>query len=204
MKRTLQFVIVSVVTVSLLLVFYFFFPHVWGEAVYPLDYRDSIKKYSIERNLHPNFVAAVIFTESRFHKDSVSSAGAVGLMQLMPATAGGIAAELGEPMGNLRDPGTNIKYGTYYLRELMDKFDGNTEIVSAAYNAGAGRADQYRTEGVPLPFETQNFIQKIKKAQINYEEVYDSWYIEGKEPVNPVALGFTNVATYVRGLILGR
>jgi len=95
MKRTIKFIIVSFVTVALLAIFYFFFPHVWGEILYPLDYKDLIKKYSEERNLRPNFVAAVIYTESRFNKDSVSGAGAVGLMQVMPRTADSIASEIG-------------------------------------------------------------------------------------------------------------
>src|SRR3990172_8331766 len=100
MRRTVIFIVVSVVTIGLLTIFYFFFPQVWGDVLYPLDYKDSIKKYAIERNLHPNFVAAVIYTESRFHTDSVSGVGAVGLMQLMPGTAAGIASNLGQPMGN--------------------------------------------------------------------------------------------------------
>ena len=86
----------------------------------------------------------------------------------------------------------------------MDKFDGNIDLVCASYNAGVSRAHKFDEQGIPLPLETQFFIQKVKKAQINYEEVYDSWYIEGNEPVNPIALGFTNVASFVRGLILGQ
>lgn len=205
MKRTLKFIIASVVTVSLLLVFYFFFPNVWGEALYPLYYKDSIKKYSAERNLRPNFVAAIIYSESRFHKDSVSGAGAVGLMQLMPGTAAGIAAEMGEPMGNLHDPDTNIKYGTWYLRGLMDKYDNNTDLVCAAYNAGSGRADSYKDYGTALPYETVFFIQKVKGAEEMYDKVYGNWTNEiGSYKKNPVAVGFSNIGDFVRTLILGR
>lgn len=205
MKRKVKFIIVSIVTVALLLVFYFFFPHVWGEILYPLDYKDEIKKYAVERNLRPNFICAVIFTESRFHKDSVSGAGAVGLMQLMPGTAAGIAAEIGEPMGNLHDPETNIKYGTWYLRGLMDKFDNDVDLVLAAYNAGVNRAHSYDERGVPLPYETVSFIQKVKGTEGAYDKVHDAWYAQSESgKVNPVLLGFTNIADFVKKLILGR
>jgi len=202
-RRMLKFILASVVTIGLLLIFYFFFPHVWGEVLYPLDYKDSIKTYAAERNLRPNFIAAVIYTESRFHKDSVSSAGAVGLMQLMPATAQSIAAEIGESMGNLYDPDTNIKYGTWYLRGLMDKFNNNEDLVLASYNAGVNRASRYNEQGVPLPYETVFFIQKVKGAEEMYEKVYDEWYIADQTPANPVLLGFTNIADFVKKLILG-
>lgn len=205
MKRTLKFLIASAVTVSLLLIFYFFFPNVWGEALYPLDYKDSIKIYSQARNLRPNFVAAIIYSESRFHKDSVSGAGAVGLMQLMPGTAAGIAVEIGEPMGNLHDPDTNIKYGTWYLRGLMDKYNNNTDLVCAAYNAGSGRADQFKDYGTALPYETVFFIQKVKGAEEMYDKIYDGWVNEiGSYKKNPVAVGFSNIGDFVRTLILGR
>lgn len=204
MKRIVIFIIVCVVTVGLLAIFYFFFPQVWGDALYPLDYKESIKKYAIERNLHPNFVAAVIYTESRFHKDSVSGAGAVGLMQLMPGTAAGIATELGEPMGDLFDPDANIKYGCFYLRNSMNKYNDNVDLVLASYNAGSGRADQYKDYGTALPYETVFFIQKVKGAQEMYQKIYGDWYIQGEGQESPVALGFTNLATYVRSLLLGR
>ncbi|KKQ74151.1 MAG: Soluble lytic murein transglycosylase, partial [Berkelbacteria bacterium GW2011_GWB1_38_5] len=136
MKRTIKFIIVSFVTVALLAIFYFFFPHVWGEILYPLDYKDLIKKYSEERNLRPNFVAAVIYTESRFNPGSVSSVGALGLMQVMPGTGDSIAQEMGEKTGDLTDPETSIKYGTWYLKGLSDKYNGNTDLILAAYNAG--------------------------------------------------------------------
>lgn len=205
MRRTVKFIIVSAVTILLLAIFYFFFPNVWGELLYPLDYKDSIKKYSDARNLRPNLVAAVIYTESRFHKDSVSSAGAVGLMQLMPGTAAGIASEMGESTGNLRDPDTNIRYGTWYLKGLLDKYDGDLDLALAAYNAGSGRADSFKDTGAALPYETVFFIQKVKGAEEMYDKVYDAWYAEvSSETRNPVALGFTNLADFVKKLILGK
>ncbi|MDZ7587461.1 MAG: lytic transglycosylase domain-containing protein, partial [Patescibacteria group bacterium] len=139
----------------LLAIFYFFFPHVWGELLYPLDYKDSIKKYSEERGLRPNFVCAIIYTESRFNPKSVSSVGALGLMQVMPGTGDSIAQEIGEKTGDLTDPDTSIKYGTWYIKGLVDK---------------------YKDGVMALPNETTFFVQKVKSAEAMYDKVYDAWY----------------------------
>ncbi|MCL5406991.1 MAG: lytic transglycosylase domain-containing protein [Patescibacteria group bacterium] len=204
MRRLVKFIIVIVVTVVILGGFYFFFPHIWGELLYPLDYKDSIKKYSEERGLRPNFVAAVIYTESRFNPKSVSSVGAVGLMQIMPGTADSIASEIGEKTGDLTDPETSIKYGTWYLKGLSDKYGGNTDLICAAYNAGVGRADKFKDGVTGLPSETTFFIQKVKNTEIMYDKIYDSWYSQSQsEKKNPVAIGFSNISDYVKKLILG-
>ena len=205
MRRLAKFIILSVVTVGLLAIFYFFFPHVWGELLYPLDYKDSIQKYSAERGLRPNFVCAVIYAESRFNKDSTSSVGAAGLMQIMPGTGASIAEEMGESMGDLYNPETSIKYGTWYLKGLVDKYNGNEELALAAYNAGVSRADKYQESGYALPYETVFFIQKIKDTEEMYNKVYDSWYSQSESSKrNPVTLGFSNLGDFVRTLILGR
>jgi len=205
MRKLAKFIIVSAVTVILLVVFYFFFPHVWGELFYPLDYKDSIKKYSEMRELRPNFVAAIIYTESRFNAHSTSSVGASGLMQIMPGTGQSIAEELGESSaGNLYDPEVSIRYGTWYIKGLLDKYNGDTDLALAAYNAGVGRADKYKDEVVPLPYETVFFVQKVKNTEAMYDKIYDAWYSEvASEKKNPVSIGFTNIADYVKKLILG-
>ena len=206
MKRTISILIACVLTLVIILGFYFFFPQVWGEAVYPLDYKDSIKKYSKEFNVPPNFVCAIIYTESRFHPDSVSGSGAVGLMQIMPGTAVGIAQELGEKsVGNLHDPDTNIRYGTWYIGGLVSKYNGNTDLATAAYNAGVARADAWKDGRSPLPFETVFYIQKIKDVQNAYNTVYDGW---ASEPTvvkpTPFYQGVNNVKDFVHKLILGK
>lgn len=208
MKRLLKFIIVLSTTVILILGFYFFFPHVWGEIVYPLDYQDSIKKYSRERNLDPNFVAALIYTESHFNPQASSGVGARGLMQIMPPTGGSIAEELGEGGYNadkLYDPDTNIRYGTYYIKGLLDKYDGNEDLALAGYNAGVGRADKWKDGVAQLPFETVFFIQKVKNTRDMYLKVYGQWAAlpEVKKP-NPFYHGITNFSGFVKGLILGR
>lgn len=205
MKRTIKIIIACAATLAVLLIFYFFFPQVWGEAVYPLEYKDSIKKYATEWNLKPNFIAAMIYTESRFNKDSVSGAGATGLMQIMPGTGAGIAQELGESsMGNLHDPDTNIRYGTWYIKGLVDKYNGNYDLALAAYNAGVARADAWSEGRSALPFETVFYIQKVKNVEGEYDKIYGSWTAEPSvvKPA-PFYQGVNNVKDFVHKLILG-
>lgn len=204
MRRWLKIGVASSTALILLLGFYLFFPHIWGEAIYPLEYQDMIKKYSEQWGVRPNLVCAVIYTESHFSPRATSGVGAQGLMQIMPATGRSIAGELGEPFGNLYDPETNIRYGTWYLKGLLEKFNGNSELAAAAYNAGVMRAHQYDEQGAPLPYETQFFIQKVRSAEVMYDKVYDSWYSElESERLNPVERGFSNIADFVKNLIIG-
>jgi soluble lytic murein transglycosylase len=204
MKKRIQLIIVSCVTVFLLVLFYVYGSQVWGEIVYPLDYQDSIKHYALQWNVRPNFVAGVIFTESHFNPKATSGVGAQGMMQIMPATGRSIAKELGEPFGNLYDPDTNIRYGTWYLKGLLEKFNGNSELASAAYNAGVMRASYYRDGTGTLPAETQNFIVKVKTAESKYDEIYGQWYTKSQsQKTGTVQRSFTDVASFVRSLILG-
>jgi soluble lytic murein transglycosylase-like protein len=103
----------------------------------------------------PQFVHAVIWQESRYVADARSHAGAVGLMQLMPATA--------ERFGCLdrNDPAENIAAGTKYLSWLLKRFEGNVELALAGYNAGEGSVDKYN--GIPPYTETQNYVKIISK-----------------------------------------
>lgn len=207
MKKTIQFIIVSVLTVGLLLGFYFFYPHVWGEMLYPLEYKDSIKKYSAEFKVNANLICAFIYTESRFNADATSGVGARGLMQVMPATAAGIAKELGETnfsADKLYDPDTSIRYGTWYIKGLYDQYNGDLAMVAAGYNAGRGRADDWRDRGVALPTETQYFIEKIKNTKDMYDKIYGVWWTEPevKKP-DPFYKGVQNFNDFVKSLIVG-
>jgi len=206
MKKTVQFIIASVLTVGILLGFYFFYPHVWGELLYPLEYRDLIKKYSKQFDLDPNLVCAVIYTESNFHADSGSGAGAKGLMQIMPATGAGIAERLGEQfsVSSLMDPETNIRYGTKYLREQMDQYDNDLELVLASYNAGGGRAVAWRLYGEALPTETVGYLSKVKRVKEAYDNVYGVWWAEPEvAKPNPFYKGIDNFKGFVQKLITG-
>ena len=203
MKKTVQFIIVTAVTVGLFLGFYFFYPHVWGEVLYPLNYQDMIAKHAQENNLDPNLVCAVIYTESRFNADSVSGAGARGLMQIMPGTAKGIAERMGEgSVGDLLDPDTNIRYGTHYLREQLDQYNSDLDEVLASYNAGGGRANAWRMYGEPLPSQTVAYIRAVKNVRDMYDKVYGKWWAQ--PTVNkPSAFyqGINNFQDWVNGMI---
>ncbi|PIP21539.1 MAG: lytic transglycosylase [Candidatus Nealsonbacteria bacterium CG23_combo_of_CG06-09_8_20_14_all_40_13] len=175
MKKTI--VKISIIFSFLLvtgLIFYFYFPQIWGEAVYPLKYDEYILKYSKRFNIRATLIAAVIFQESRYNSDSVSRAGAIGLMQIMPGTGRSIAGKLGEhfQINMLYDPETNIRYGSWYLKNLSDKYGGNTDYLLAAYNGGPAVADRWlAARGAPAG-ETKGFVASVKKAESMYVTLY--------------------------------
>ncbi len=110
---------------------------------------DSVaKKY----DLPPEFIRSVIATESAYQANAVSPKGAVGLMQLMPATAKAYGADA-------RDPAQNLEAGARHLRDLLVQYDGDSARALAAYNAGAGAVSKYN--GVPPYAETQNYVYRV-------------------------------------------
>ncbi len=115
-------------------------------------FQDAANKYGVPANL----LKAVAKVESNYNPNAVSSAGASGVMQLMPATAKGLGVT------DVFDPVQNIHGGAKYLSQLYKKYDGNLELTLAGYNAGPGNVAKYG--GVPPFKETQNYIVKVKKA----------------------------------------
>src|SRR5688572_9519160 len=107
------------------------------EITLPLRHEDIIRQQARDKNLDPALIAAVIYQESKF-RDSTSSAGALGLMQLLPETAHFIATKTGGTRFTTEDlstPQINIAYGSWYLRHLIVRYEGNETLAIAAYNA---------------------------------------------------------------------
>jgi soluble lytic murein transglycosylase-like protein len=120
-------------------------------------YDALVQEYADRHGLRRDLVRAVIQVESAFNPFARSPKGAMGLMQLMPATA----RELG--VRNAFDPAENIRGGTAYLRQLLDRYSGNEELALAAYNAGFNAVDRYG-QRVPPYTETQNYVRKVGSA----------------------------------------
>jgi len=180
MRRKIKSFLVGLLIIGILLLLYFYLPPILSDAIYPLKYKDEIKKYSQQFGLNPNFVAAVIYTESHFNPNATSPVGARGLMQIMPQTGAGIAKELGEKynVSKLYDPETNIRYGCKYLSGLIGKYSWSQSLPLIAYNGGVSLADRYATRGVSLNLETSYYIVKVKNAERIYNQLYGEWWNE--------------------------
>ena len=121
-----------------------------------IQYDDSIRESASKNGLSPDLVRAVIQVESAFNPNAVSPKGAMGLMQLMPATA----TEYG--VSNPFHPAQNIGAGTAYLKSLLDRYNNKIELALAAYNAGPGNVEKYGD--VPPFAETQNYVKRVTGA----------------------------------------
>jgi soluble lytic murein transglycosylase len=154
------------------------------EITLPLRHEDIIRQQARQKDLDPSLVAAIIYQESKF-RDQTSHAGARGLMQITPQTAEFIARRSGGTAFSQEDlakPQINISYGSYYLRYLLDRYDGNTELALAAYNAGetnvdrwvreAGGRDKFdRTDDIPFP-ETRHYVENVFELRGDYRSKY--------------------------------
>lgn len=183
MRRLITALLTTFILVAGGLVFYFYFPKIWGSVVYPLKYEDLIDRYAKEHRLSPFLVAAVIFVESRFNEYAVSPMGARGLMQIMPQTASRIAKTLGDKnfsTDKLFEPERNIRYGTYYLKELLDRHQNNLDKALMAYNGGEMAVIGFEKRAT-LPRETNEFVKRVKNAQYMYERIYSQKWQEKNE-----------------------
>jgi soluble lytic murein transglycosylase len=146
-------------------------------TIYPLRYADTIRQASEKNDLEPTFVAAVIYTESRFRPDVESHQRAYGLMQLLPQSARYIERNSGIE-GDFRDPRTNIRLGTWFLGYLNDRYDGDERLMLAAYNSGEGSVDAWTSdEGFDvkkdIPYkETREYVDRVLEAQETYQDLY--------------------------------
>jgi soluble lytic murein transglycosylase len=150
-------------------------PELYERVRYPLRYEQIVTGHARNYDLEPHLVAAVIYQESKFDADAVSSSGAVGLMQLLPSTAQGIADRTGGSgwhEQDLLDPELNVRYGSWYLRHLLDKYD-DEELALAAYNAGQTNVDRWRARGVGIQFaETRHYVERVQELKRVYARAY--------------------------------
>lgn len=123
-----------------------------------LPYGRSISRAAARHGVDPLLVAAIVAVESRFDPNATSHRGAVGLMQILPATAGPVADE------GLADPQVNLDAGVAYLGWLLASFDGDLELALAAYNAGP--TSVRRHGGVPPFAETEEYVEKVLRVYV--------------------------------------
>jgi soluble lytic murein transglycosylase len=155
------------------------------EVTLPLRHDDIIRQQARDKGLDASLIAAVIYTESRF-RDQTSHAGAKGLMQIMPSTADYIARKSGGTafvQGDLATPQINIAYGSWYLRYLLQHYDGSVVLALAAYNAGEGKVDEWWriaqaggelfrvASHIPFP-ETRDYVGKVLDVRVRYRKEY--------------------------------
>lgn len=152
---------------------------------YPMTYAPEIRAAAAEFSLDPAYVASVVLAESSFDAEAVSSVGAIGLMQIMPDTGEWIAGKLeDEPFDvqRLYQPEVNLRYGCWYLRFLLDRYDGDMYTASTAYHQGQGRVDQwledpqYSEDGRTLTAissaVTDTYVNRIMESYAHYQELY--------------------------------
>jgi soluble lytic murein transglycosylase len=154
------------------------FGHVIQELTLPLRHEDIIRQQARDKGVDASLIAAVIYAESRF-RDQTSHAGARGLMQITPATANEIEKQSGGTtfkLVDLSDPDINIRYGTFYLRQLLDRYDGNEVAALAAYNAGPTQVDDWGGSALTLNDisldETRNYVIEVLDRRRSYRHEY--------------------------------
>lgn len=151
-------------------------PAWYARLTHPLRYTNIVRHYAAEQRLDPALLAAVIETESKFDAEARSSAGAIGLMQLTPTTAKGIAQYTHGTkfqLSDLTNPDINVRYGTWYLRRLLDHYHQNERWALAAYNAGQANVDSWIAlhEGIQFS-QTRAYVDKVERLKQLYRRIY--------------------------------
>ena len=155
-----------------------------GGPTLPLSDVRIIREQAQQKRLEPALIAAVIYAETKFEPRQ-SSAGAEGLMQILPSTAyylAHLSGGISFTASDLADPSVNVAYGSYYLRYLLNHYGGNEMLAVAAYNGGIGNVDKWvarargagrelSVEEIPFP-ETREYVQRVFAAQRAYRSTY--------------------------------
>jgi soluble lytic murein transglycosylase len=150
----------------------------WVDRVrYPLAYSAIVRDRARANGVDPALLAAVIYEESKFRPSARSKAGAIGLMQLQPTTAKGIALRTGGTafrVSDLTNPAINIRYGAWYLGDLLRKYR-RERLALAAYNAGQGNVDRWLEAGTPIQFpETRAYVSRVQHLKRVYSDAWHS------------------------------
>lgn len=155
------------------------------KKMYPMEYTEYVYKYSEENNIDPLLTFAIIKAESNFNSEVISNSNAMGLMQLLETTAEEVMEnniEENFTKDMLFNPEENIKIGTAYFAQLLNKYNGNSSLALTAYNAGIGKVDEWIKSGIikedgsdieNIPYkETNNYVRKILRDYKIYKEIY--------------------------------
>lgn len=170
------------------------------EVRFPLPWRDDVERFARQTAIDSGWMFGVMRRESAFMPDIGSSAGAQGLMQLMPETAKYVAKKFDLPApgsSDLHDPASNMRLGSAYLRFVLDKFDENQVLATAAYNAGPGRVKQWLPKAETLPadiwVDTVPFTETREycRAVLHYATVFE-WRLYGE--ARPLSARMPNIS----------
>lgn len=182
--------------------------------VYPVYYHRYVSKYSKEYNVDEYLVYSVIKAESGHNKDAVSPKGAVGLMQIMDTTATDIMERIGmnEDIESLSDPEVNIRVGTYYLRYLLERYEGEVDMAIAAYNAGMSNADRWKAESSGDDFannidikETNEYVKRVNQNYQVYEFLFGNlnlYFLSLPDLFANIKVFGTNILRYLKGWVM--
>ncbi|MGK7949344.1 MAG: transglycosylase SLT domain-containing protein [Xenococcaceae cyanobacterium] len=155
----------------------------YWQALFPMPFSESILNWSQQRQLNPLLVISLIRQESRFEPEIQSSAGALGLMQVMPGTGQWIAEQIQQPNYSLTNPEDNINFGTFYLDYTHRKYNNNSMLAVASYNAGPNNVAKWISryglsdpdlfvEQIPFP-ETKGYVESVFENYWNYLLIYN-------------------------------
>lgn len=183
-RRPMALLLLLCALAMLVLGFAFKYPRAARDAAHPVHYASLVEAAALENGLEEAHIYAVLLCESSFRPQAVSSAGAMGLMQIMPDTGLWLAGKFGEEDifadEMLFEPETNIKYGCWFLGWLSRRYGGDLETVSAAYHAGSGNVDKwladpaFSADGLSLdttPYpSTNSYMEKVRSAYEVYKE----------------------------------
>jgi len=169
------------------LILLFAFSESIAKILYPIHYKQEISRMASKYNVDPLLIAAIIRVESNYRSDGISKKGASGVMQLMPDTAKWVREsgrfDISYDSDN-RPVAYDIEMGTWYMNWLLNYYDGNLVASIAAYNAGQGNVNKWRSSGLwdgtrerisNIPFgETRHYIQRVLYYYQKYRDIYDA------------------------------